>query len=66
MTHPCAGCALRFASSAELADHVRDEHTEHPPFSEGQATITRPRRYEAPEPPARGRHAAARPERTPT
>ena len=30
MTHPCAGCRLRFRTSGELADHIRDEHVEHP------------------------------------
>ena len=57
MTHPCACCALRFATSAELAAHVRDEHAEHPPFTEGRVTVTRQRRF----PPPTGKHRAAHP-----
>lgn len=45
MTHPCACCSLRFATSPELADHVRAEHAEHPPFAEGRTTVVRQRRF---------------------
>ena len=48
MTHPCACCPLRFATAPELATHVREDHTEHPPFTEGRVTIVRPRRFPAP------------------
>lgn len=43
MVHACACCRLRFASVGELADHVEQEHTEHPPFEEGKTVVTRPR-----------------------
>jgi hypothetical protein len=59
MAHPCACCALRFATNPELAAHVQDEHSEHPPFAEGRTTVQR-RRWTAPVPPPRvspGRHA---------
>lgn len=47
MVHACACCRLRFASMGELADHVRSEHSEHPPFEEGTVTVTR-RRFPVP------------------
>lgn len=31
MYHPCACCPLRFATTGELAAHVRDEHSPPPP-----------------------------------
>ena len=43
MVHACVCCRLRFASNGELADHVRDEHSEHPPFEEGRTTVVRRR-----------------------
>ena len=57
MTHPCACCALRFTTSAELIGHVRDEHMERVPFTEGQVTVVRPRRFQA----AVSRHRNQRP-----
>ena len=39
MVHACACCPLRFRTPAELADHVRAEHTEHEPFEEGQLSV---------------------------
>ncbi len=56
MVHSCACCRLRFTSNGELADHVRAEHSEHPPFEEGTVTVTR-RRFPSAEP--RGRKKAA-------
>ncbi len=45
MTRACACCPLRFATQAELADHVRAEHTEHEPFNEGQLSVPAYRRH---------------------
>ena len=59
MAHPCACCALRFATNPELVAHVHEEHDERPPFSEGRTTVQR-RRWAVPVPPPRlsaGRHA---------
>jgi hypothetical protein len=46
MVHTCACCRLRFASTGELTDHVRNEHSEHPPFEEGTLKVLR-RRFPA-------------------
>lgn len=43
MVHACACCRLRFVSVGELADHVAQEHTEHPPFEEGKTVVVRQR-----------------------
>ena len=43
MVHTCACCRLRFASTGELADHVRNDHAEHPPFEEGTVKVVRRR-----------------------
>lgn len=55
MVHACACCRLRFTSTGELADHIRSEHSEHPPFEEGTVTVVRNRfpthAFRAPEPP---------------
>lgn len=44
MVHACACCSLRFPTSAELADHVRAEHVQAEPFSEGQLSVPAYRR----------------------
>lgn len=51
MAHPCACCALRFTSSAELAEHITQEHVARTPFVEGRATVVRPRRFQDPKSP---------------
>ena len=50
MVHACACCRLRFATNAELADHVHDEHTEHEPFSEGHLSVLKYRHPRATAP----------------
>ena len=50
MVHACACCPLRFRTQAELADHVRDEHTQTEPFSEGQLSVQAYRRRHADAP----------------
>lgn len=43
MVHACACCRLRFATTSELADHIRAEHSEQLPFEEGAVTVVRHR-----------------------
>ena len=44
MVHACACCSLRFTNPAELADHVRAEHVQTEPFTEGQLSVAAYRR----------------------
>lgn len=39
MSHPCACCPLRFTHQAELADHVRTDHTDRTAVPERRETI---------------------------
>jgi hypothetical protein len=48
MVHACACCRLRFATNGELADHVRNEHTEAAP-PPGRTTVP-VSRHHYPEP----------------
>lgn len=43
MVHACACCPLRFATTAELRDHVAEAHAPVRPFEEGRTTVTRTR-----------------------
>ena len=45
MVHACACCSLRFASTAELADHVRAEHRSKEEFSEGRLSVQTYRKH---------------------
>ncbi len=47
MVHACACCSLRFTTTAELADHVHNEHRSKEEFSEGRLSVQAYRKHTA-------------------
>ncbi len=45
MVHACACCSLRFTTTAELADHVNNEHRSQEPFTEGRLSVQAYRKH---------------------
>ena len=46
--HTCACCPLRFATNGELADHVRNEHSERPTFHRDRLSVVRQHHVQRP------------------